>query len=279
MKGRAIKVDANYRLEERRAQEIAHWAQRRQNLGWQAIVVDAIQANQLRPCYEGKGDLYSENRQMFHNILRDAGGWEDRRVLDYGCGSGNWSAYYALTGAREVVAFDFNAVGIKIAKQLVAHHHLEDKVKLYVMDATALALASNQFDLVIGVGVLHHTIKYEGVFEELYRVMKPGGRAYFLENLSDFVLWRVWWWLHGERPEGDVPVFSRDLREKARMFSGLEIVGDTFIHSARTFVYKPQMGLWRRRLLRTTHGIDNMLFGAFPKLRNLGSFCYIMLQK
>ena len=42
------------------------------------------------------------------------------------------------------------------------------------MDATALDFPDDTFDIVIGTTVLHHVIKYPGVFEELHRGHEAG---------------------------------------------------------------------------------------------------------
>ena len=169
--------------------------------------------------------------------------------------------------------------GIEAGKQHVAKQNLSKTVDLVVADATDLSFPDNEFDIVIGHGVIHHTIKYPGIFENLHRVMKPGSKAYFQENLADFPLWRLWWWWKGEVPDGDVPVFSKEVAEKAAMFSEVEIIGDTLFHSIKTIVYKPNMGVLRKSILKCTHKLDAALFSLFPGLRKWGSMSVIVLTK
>ena len=267
-------------LDEQRRQEKAYWADVRARAGERLISPAKIEANELRPCFEGTGDHYSENRMFFHAVMD--GIWKDKNMLDYACGLGNWSVYFALTGARQVTGFDMNPVGIEIGRTIAQKQGVADKVRLVEADATDLPFLDDEFELVIGTGVLHHTIKYENIFENLHRVMKPGGKAFFLENLADFPLWRLHWWLKGQIPEGDVPIFSKDVRAKAHMFSQIEIIGDTFVHSLKTFFYKRKEGslsVLRRGLLRLSYRTDQVLFSLFPKLRSWGSFSVIILTK
>ncbi|MGE0315525.1 MAG: class I SAM-dependent methyltransferase [Lautropia sp.] len=266
-------------LDVQREREQEYWNGVRQRQAGKLLSVDSVRANELRPCYEGEGDLYSENRALFHQIILGDGGWEGRHVLDYCSGLGNWSIYYGLTGAAKVTGFDMAAKGIEAANEHAARQGLQDKVRLVVADATDLPFADGEFDIVIGHGVIHHTIKYPGIFENLYRVMKPGTKAYFHENLADFPLWRLWWWWKGEVPEGDVPIFSNEVREKARMFSKVEIIGDSFVHSIKTVVYKKGMSDLRRRVLRASHRTDDWLFARMPWLRDWGSMSVIILTK
>lgn len=133
--------------------------------------------------------------------------------------------------------------------------------------------------MVIGTVVLHHVIKYPNVFEELYRVMKPGAKAYFLEGLADFPLWKLWWRMKEEVPSGDIPIFSKDIRQKAHMFSKIEIIGDTFLFFVKTILWKPGLGKTRKFILKTCKRADNLLFKICNCLQTLVSFSYIILTK
>ena len=58
-------------------------------------------------------------------------------------------------------------------------------------DATALPLASAAFDSVLMLGGIHHVPDRRKLFDEVARILKPGGWFYFREPVSDFVLWRA----------------------------------------------------------------------------------------
>ena len=266
-------------VDTQRRNEQDYWNSARQQKSVELLQVEEVQANQLQPCYRGSGDLYSENRALFHQIIHENGGWQGLNTLDYCCGLGNWAVYFGLTGAENVTGFDMGSTGIELGKDHVRRQRLEDKVQLLVADATDLPFGDGEFDIVIGHGVIHHTIKYPGIFENLHRVMKPGSKAYFQENLADFPLWRLWWKVKGEVPDGDVPIFSAEVREKAHMFSEVEIIGDSFIHAIKTLVYKKNMSVWRKNLLRCSHKADEILFRLFPALRKWGSMSVIVLTK
>jgi SAM-dependent methyltransferase len=244
-----------------------------------AVVEAEIRTRSLKPCYATGSDKYSDNRQAFHEIIDRDGGWTGKNVLDYACGRGTWAVYYALTGARRAAGFDISETAVRRGRERVERQGLGDRVDLRTMDATRLEYADDTFEVVIGVGVLHHVIKYPGIFEELHRVMKPGARAYFLEGLADFPPFRLWWKIKGEIPQGDVPIFSREVRDKASMFSDIVIHGDTFLYSAKTFLWKPSPGPGRKLVLRTLKAADDLLFRVCPPLRRCGSFSYIVLTK
>lgn len=58
-------------------------------------------------------------------------------------------------------------------------------------DATRLPLADSAFDTVFMLGGIHHVGDRRGLFSEVHRILKPGGRFYFREPLNDFWLWRA----------------------------------------------------------------------------------------
>jgi SAM-dependent methyltransferase len=267
-------------LERVKAIEKEHFERKRDGEGpLPPVVVDQIRERELRPCYGGGSDRYSDNKMAFHEVIATGGGWEGKTVLDYGCGNGTWATYFALTGAAKVSGFDLAESGVRRGMDRVRTQGLEDKVELCVMDATNLTFPDAFFDVVIGTAVLHHVLKYPGVFEHLHRVMKPGAKAYFLENLADFPLFRLWWWLKGPVESGDVPIFSRDILDKSRSFSDVTIIGDDLLFSIKTFLCAPDMGRLRKVVLRSSKIADSFLFSAFPQLRRWGSFCYIELRK
>ena len=265
-----------------RAKEIekAHFEQKRDGAGpLPLVVVEEVQRRDLQPCFTTGSDRYSDNKMAFHRLIHREGGWEGKTVLDYACGNGLWATYFALTGARKVVGFDLAESGIRRGRERLAAQGLTGKVDLLVMDATDLTFADASFDMVVGTAVLHHVLKYPNVFEHLHRVMKPGAKAFFLENLADFPLFKLWWTLKGPVESGDIPLFAKDLRERTQMFSRTTITGDTLLFSAKTFLCRGNIGALTRALLRTCKAIDEAAFRVLPPLRAWGSFCYIVLEK
>ena len=57
-------------------------------------------------------------------------------------------------------------------------------------DATSLPLADSLFDSVFIIGGIHHVNDRQRLFHEVFRILKPGGRFYWREPVSDFFLWR-----------------------------------------------------------------------------------------
>ena len=106
------------------------------------------------------------------------------RVLELGCGPGtNLGDALAALGesARAVFAVDLSWESLK---QASGDPRLARGPIRYVRaDAEHLGVRSESLDLVYGLGILHH-LSRPAIYEEIHRVLRPGGRAVFLEPLA-----------------------------------------------------------------------------------------------
>lgn len=93
-----------------------------------------------------------------------------RDVLECGCGGGQHTLFMAEM-AKSVTAVDLNTV--EIAKRRVAHLN---NVSFVEGDLARMDLG-RQFEVVICIGVIHHTDDPTATFENLFRHCKPGGRV------------------------------------------------------------------------------------------------------
>jgi len=115
-----------------------------------------------------------------YSVLRHA---PKGKVLDVACGIGFLSVLLAHFG-HQVVAVDISKNSIAKAKKLATLCNCIDKIDFRVMDVSQLSFDSDSFDIVTGEDALHHIIKYPGAIENIYRVLKPGGIAYFSEPFA-----------------------------------------------------------------------------------------------
>lgn len=91
-----------------------------------------------------------------------------KRVLECGCGGGQHTAMMAAV-AGQVTAVDLNAVEVARARNAG-----RTNVRFVEADIAGLDLGE-QFDIVVCIGVIHHTDDPDRTFEAIYRHCRPGG--------------------------------------------------------------------------------------------------------
>jgi ubiquinone/menaquinone biosynthesis C-methylase UbiE len=99
------------------------------------------------------------------------------RILEIGCGVGVDATHFAQLG-KDIVAIDLAPEAVKLAK----YHFAELGVNgdLQVENAEQLNFEDGIFDTVYSMGVLHHTPRIEKAMDEIFRVLKPGGKVYLM---------------------------------------------------------------------------------------------------
>ena len=105
-----------------------------------------------------------------------------RSVVDAGCGDGSFAAQLATLGAK-VTGIEPNPVQAAQNREATA----VDGVTLIEAGAQAMPLDDNSQDIVIFRYSLHHVPAdiFPAVFEEVARVLKPGGHLYIIEPLAE----------------------------------------------------------------------------------------------
>ena len=89
---------------------------------------------------------------------------------------------------------DIRGIGIDVSSNMLEFariKHKDSKNFIFVQgDATQLPLQDMQFSSVFMFGGIHHVPDRRALFSEVFRILRPGGRFYFREPVSDFFLWR-----------------------------------------------------------------------------------------
>jgi len=102
-----------------------------------------------------------------------------KRVLDIGCGAGNWCHTASQYGASTVHGFDIQEEMVKLAKKTTSHL---DNVHIQVGDAANMPYDDALFDVALSFFVTCNLPPkaFTKHFQELYRVLAPGGKALLL---------------------------------------------------------------------------------------------------
>lgn len=115
--------------------------------------------------------------------MRRLGDIRGKSLLDLGCGMGEEAVYLAKLGAK-VTAIDISEVGTEIARRRAAYNNLSDSLSVFKMAADPTEFPDDSFDIVHGLGILHHIGLKKGL-AEVRRVLKPGGKGLFSEHMGD----------------------------------------------------------------------------------------------
>jgi SAM-dependent methyltransferase len=151
-------------------------------------------AQRQRAHYDAVASAYIENLHYPHT--QEYAAYLDRELIDeigaeglgvsaeICCGRGE---AFRLLGERIP-----RGLGIDISERMLEAAAAELPRFAFVQgDATRLPLADGVLDSVLMLGGIHHVNDRRALFGEVFRVLKPGGRFYFREPLSDFFLWRA----------------------------------------------------------------------------------------
>ncbi len=105
-----------------------------------------------------------------------------RRVLEYGCGNGQYSIAAARAGAT-AVGIDISPVSVENGRRAAEREGVADRATYRVMDCEALDFPDGSFDVVCESGVLHH-LDLDKALPEIARVLTPGGQVICAEALG-----------------------------------------------------------------------------------------------
>ena len=85
--------------------------------------------------------------------------------------------------AREVCAFYLDEGMVELARRRL-EGYAPERLQLRVGDAAAIEAADSSFDAVVDFGILHHVPDWRQAVAEIRRVLRPGGRFFFMEVTS-----------------------------------------------------------------------------------------------
>lgn len=144
-----------------------------------------------------------------------------KEVLEVGVGGGVDHVNWARSGAR-LSGVDLTEAGIELTRERLSLEGLQSH--LQVADAENLPFPDATFDIVYSYGVLHHSPNTQRCFEEVARVLKPGGTALIMVyNHYSWASFNVW---------------AINCLAKGRPFKSLKWAVSEYMESPGTKIYK-----------------------------------------
>lgn len=209
---------------------------------------------------------YCQRDSVMFGVREFLGDLAGKSVLEVGCGSGKIAARVAKTGAH-VTAFDLSPVSVEVAATRASLNALLDRIHLTVAAGERFPFASHSFDIVLGRAILHHLDASQGS-HEIHRVLKPGGKALFVEPLGmnpvlNFVRDHVPY--PGKNPVGDdQPLNYRQIRSWGAPFRRFEY------HEVHLLGMIERAFGHQRVHLAPLHRLDRTILKVLPVM---GRFC------
>lgn len=201
-----------------------------------------------------------------------------KKVLDYGCGNGYLSVQLLERGAQHVTGIDISESQLEHARREVEAGGFADRARFLVTDAHATGFPDGAFDLIVGVGILHH-LDVERALREVKRILAPGGRAVFLEPLAHNPLLRLGRAITpSARTEDEHPFTEDDWRLCASIFPGLRHHELELLSIALMPVNLVLPRRAQRALAPKINALDDRLIAARPSLRKHCRVTVLVLQ-
>lgn len=123
---------------------------------------------------------------VLNAALAHFGDVSDKTILDFGCGMGATSAYFAARGAK-VIAADISDVAIRYVERHAAANVMPVLIRKPFLDGIG------QFDFIFGAMILHHIEPFAAFVDELACKLRQKG-LFWENNASSRTL--VWFRNH-----------------------------------------------------------------------------------
>ncbi len=209
----------------------------------------------------------------FH-LLGDARG---KTVLEYGCGDGGNTLILARRGA-DVKALDISPDLIEVARRRLEVNGIREGVEFVVGSAHDLPLPDESVDVVFGIAILHH-LDLALSAREVRRVLRPGGRAIFLEPVRNSRLVKFVRGLIPYRsPEVspfERPLTDRELETYARDFSSYRSKAFLLPTTSVVTVLPPL----ERRFIHQSYRMDAAILRRLPALGHFATNRVVEMTK
>ena len=124
---------------------------------------------------------YPIERTLFQKLRAEAVSYAHKKTLEVGVGTGKNLPYYHHD--IELTAIDFSPGMLHIAQEKKREARLK-QLRLHEMDVQHLSFADNTFDTVVSTFVFCTVPDPIAGLREVYRVLKPSGKAIFLEHMK-----------------------------------------------------------------------------------------------
>ncbi|PIR77259.1 MAG: hypothetical protein COU30_03455 [Candidatus Magasanikbacteria bacterium CG10_big_fil_rev_8_21_14_0_10_38_6] len=116
-----------------------------------------------------------------------------KKVLDIAVGTG-WTTEQLVRAGADVTSIDLTPKAVELTQKRLALYGLAEKGNVMVADAQKLPFDDGTFDYVLAFGCLMHMPNTQQAIDEIYRVLKPCGRASAMMYYKHSLHW--WYYIY-----------------------------------------------------------------------------------
>ena len=131
-----------------------------------------------------KGTTSTEAKEVIKEMK-----WKGKRVLDVGCGTGNFAREIAKKDAKYVLGIDYADEAIKIAEK----NNKEKNLKFKKLDVIKL---DEKFDIIVSIGTIEHMDNPIKIIKKLKSCLNKNGKIILTTpnwtNPRGYVLMTLW---------------------------------------------------------------------------------------
>ena len=169
---------------------------------------------------------YFEARRLY----QIGGDVKGARVLESGCGPGfGIVLLYSRFKASAVDAFDLD-------EKMILHAHRRQikknrRTRLWVGNVRSIPVPSSRYGAVFNFGAIHHVVDWRAALDEIYRVLRPGGKFYCEEILRRYITHPIIGKLmdHPQTDRFDEPEFIHALEKTGFRVEAVQRFADLYL--------------------------------------------------
>ena len=187
-----------------------------------------------------------QKREIAYALEPSDGG----RMLEVGCGTGHWTAFFASEG--------FDVIGVDVSWKMLQLASSKDipSARYALTNAQYLPFDKGTFDVACAITALEFMSDAKAAITEIARCVKPGGKVVLgVLNRVSLLAWL-------RRRRGSDTFVEARLMSKKEVDRLLKTVGDAAVHST-AFVLPWRGLLWLSGVLNAAGRFLRLPFGDF----------------
>ena len=140
--------------------------------------------DELAPIYDKMNSMFSLGIGGYwrREALKAINKYSHNHILDIATGTGDFAILaHDILRPNKINAVDISAGMMEVGKQKAKENGLENVISFEQMDCADMSFSDNSFDTVISSFGVRNFEDIDKSFQEVYRVLKPGGVYMFIE--------------------------------------------------------------------------------------------------